>query len=235
MFEHIRNIKADIQGSLRARRQPTRAQSALPTLHDDNYDEIVANSEAQEAQDKLDATMGVFARFRRTTSLKEITIPPISRTKPLTFTNLFGAMKKDSGINFLAVDENTTSENVQDPMTRPSGEIIKRKPITPSLAAFKVCDVPKFDAQAPRRNPDSVRLARSVLKHRYTTKFDMEGFEPAQGRLRSDYYFMWASDEELERKVMEDIIWVRERYAQAGREEPDDNAVIAWYMEDSDF
>ncbi|EKD20669.1 hypothetical protein MBM_01351 [Drepanopeziza brunnea f. sp. 'multigermtubi' MB_m1] len=234
MFEHIRNIKADIQGSLRARRQPARAQSALPTLRDDNYDEMLANAEAQEAQDKLDATMGVFARFRRTTSLKEITIPPISRTKPLTFTNLFGALKKDPGISCLAVDENTSSE-CQGPVIRPSGEIIKRKPVTPPLSAFKVCDVPKFDVQAPRRNPDSVHLARSVLKHRYTTKFEMEGFEPAKGRLRSDYYFMWASDEELERKVMEDIIWVRERYAQAGREEPDDNAVIAWYMEDSDF
>lgn len=119
-------------------------------------------------------------------------------------------------------------------LATPAG-VIKRKPITPSLSAFKVCEVAKFDAQAPRTDPDLMCLAKSVLKHRYTTKFDMEGFEPAEGRLRCDYYFMWASDEELNRKVMEDIIWVRERYAQAGREEPDDNAVISWYLEEGDL
>lgn len=40
---------------------------------------------------------------------------------------------------------------------------------------------------------------------------------------------MWASEEELERKVLADIVWVRERYFQAKREEPTDSEIVWWY------
>lgn len=37
------------------------------------------------------------------------------------------------------------------------------------------------------------------------------------------------SEEELERKVLADIVWVRERYAQAGQAEPSDADLVRWF------
>ncbi|PBP27715.1 hypothetical protein BUE80_DR001234 [Diplocarpon rosae] len=225
MFSHIKN-------SIRSRRQPSRPQSDMPHMRDDTDDfEKKDAKDKQEKQDKLSETMGVLSKFRRSGSLREILHPPILQARPLTFTNLFAAAKRNCGIRLEALEEDSSSIVTENGPSIPLP--IKRKPINPSLTdPFFVGEVPKFDAQAPRTDPSMMRLAKCVLKHRYTTKFDMDGFEFAPGVLRREYYFIWASDEELDRKVMEDVIWVRERYAQAGKEEPDDNDVISWYLED---
>ncbi|KAK2623930.1 hypothetical protein QTJ16_006564 [Diplocarpon rosae] len=221
MLSHIKN-------SIRSRRQSSRPQSEMLRMRDDTdaFAKLDAKDK-QEKQDKLSETIGVFSKFRRSGSLREILHPPILQARPLTFTNLFAAAKRNCGIQSEALEEVVPENGASTPLP------IKRKPINPSLTdPFFVCEVPKFDAQAPRTDPSMMRLAKCVLKHRYTTKFDMDGFEFAPGVLRREYYFIWASDEELDRKVMEDVIWVRERYAQAGKGEPDDNDVISWYLED---
>lgn len=44
-----------------------------------------------------------------------------------------------------------------------------------------------------------------------------------------DYDFRWVDAEEMDRKVLEDIVWIRARYAQIGKEEPTDEQIIWWY------
>ncbi len=46
------------------------------------------------------------------------------------------------------------------------------------------------------------------------------GFEPPPGVSRRAYHFLWATEEQLDAKVMDDIVWVRERFAQARQSEP---------------
>ncbi|KAG4431826.1 hypothetical protein IFR05_012688 [Cadophora sp. M221] len=237
MFDHLK-------ASVRARRQPRRPESAMPRMRNDQ--------EGMSKQEQLDATMSVFAKIRRTGSLKDVLHPPITRTKPLTFSNLFASSKGDTPLPSVK-EERTSSQPpstastsatnasiaVDTPAHPFSGldgpSTVKRKPcpVTTSgaLSAFNNGEPPKFDPQTPRTNPGMHRLAKSVLKHRYTTKFTLD-FEPPKGVSRRDYDFIWATPEELDRKVMEDIIWVRERYAQAGRDEPDCNDVIFWYSEE---
>lgn len=84
MFDHLK-------ASVRARRQPRRPESAMPRIRHDRDDE-----EARSKQEQLDATMSVFAKIRRTGSLKDILHPPIVRMKPLTFSNLFASAKGDA-------------------------------------------------------------------------------------------------------------------------------------------
>ncbi|KAK0108619.1 hypothetical protein ONS95_003414 [Cadophora gregata] len=212
------------------------------------------DEEAMSKQEKLDATMSVFAKIRRTESLKDVLHPPITRTKPLTFTNLFATSKEDTMMP--PVSEETTATGSVPPSTASTSitnastaveipanplsglggpSTVKRKPcpVTTSgaLSAFNNGEPPKFDPHTPRFNPGMHRLAKSVLKHRYTTKFTLD-FEPPKGVSRHEYDFIWVTPEELERKVMEDIVWVRERYAQAGRDEPDCNDIIFWYTEE---
>ncbi|CZT11327.1 uncharacterized protein RAG0_15499 [Rhynchosporium agropyri] len=236
MFDHLK-------ASVRARKQPRRPESAIPRMRNDE--------EAMSKQEQLDATMSVFAKIKRTGSIRDLLHPPIIRTKPLTFSNLFGSTKeaalmpfvKDEKANSNALSTACTSASastvVEPSIIACSGldgpSAIRRKPcpVTNSgtLSPFNYGEPPKFDPQTPRVDPNIHKLARSVLKHRYTTKFTLD-FEPPPGVNRHEYDFIWVTPEELDRKVLEDIVWVRERYAQAGREEPDCNDVIFWYSEE---
>jgi hypothetical protein len=47
-----------------------------------------------------------------------------------------------------------------------------------------------------------------------------------------DYDFLWVKPGELEQRVLEDIIWVRERYAFARKDEPVDEDIIFFYDAD---
>jgi hypothetical protein len=70
--------------------------------------------------------------------------------------------------------------------------------------------------------------AKAALKKRYQSKFTVE-FEIPQGLSIRDYDFRWVDDKELDRKVLEDIIWVRERFNQVGKPEPTDEEIVWWY------
>lgn len=70
--------------------------------------------------------------------------------------------------------------------------------------------------------------ARLALTNKYKSKFTID-FELAEGQSMDDYHFVWASEEDLKKKVLDDVVWVRERYAQAGKDEPTDDELIAWY------
>ena len=85
MFDHL---KASVRSRRHTMKQPRRPESAMPRMRNDE--------EAMSKQEKLDATMSVFTKIRRTGSLKDVLHPPITRTKPLTFTNLFATTKEDT-------------------------------------------------------------------------------------------------------------------------------------------
>lgn len=70
--------------------------------------------------------------------------------------------------------------------------------------------------------------AKEALKRRYQSKITVD-FEVPKGLSARDYDFRWVDPEEMDRKIMEDLIWVRERFCQSGREEPTDVEIIWWY------
>lgn len=125
-------------------------------------------------------------------------------------------------------------------LSAPTGPpAIKRKPCPGSSSGsstddtFVLAEHPKFDPRALLTDRSIHKVAREVLKRRYQSKFTLD-FEPAPGASLRDYDFLWVSAAELERKVVEDIVWVRERYAQANKEEPSDEDVIFWYTEEDE-
>lgn len=65
-------------------------------------------------QEKLDATMSVFAKIRRTGSLKDVLHPPITRTKPLTFTNLFATAKEETKMPSVAEGQSPLNRSFND-------------------------------------------------------------------------------------------------------------------------
>lgn len=70
-----------------------------------------------------------------------------------------------------------------------------------------------------------------MLKDRYRSKFEFD-FTFKEGWERKDYDWIWVTKEELERKVVEDVVWVRKRYFQAGRLEPGDVDLVRWFEGD---
>lgn len=85
-----------------------------------------------------------------------------------------------------------------------------------------------FDPGAPVTDRSLHRRAREALKRRYQSKFTID-FTPPLGVDVREYDFIWCDEEELDLKVLRDIIWVRERFAQAKRGEPSDECIIHWY------
>jgi len=70
--------------------------------------------------------------------------------------------------------------------------------------------------------------AKAALKKRYQSKLTVD-FEVPHGLSVRDYDFRWVDADELDRKVLEDIVWVRERYAQIGKDQPSNEEIIWWY------
>lgn len=61
-------------------------------------------------------------------------------------------------------------------------------------------------------------------QHQCPANFDSLG-----GTTILDYVFLWVQPGELEKKVLEDIVWVRECFAYARKSEPTDEDIIHWY------
>jgi hypothetical protein len=70
--------------------------------------------------------------------------------------------------------------------------------------------------------------AKAALKKRYQSKFTID-FTPPTGASNSEYDFMWVEASELENRVLSDVVWVRERFAYAGKDEPTDEEIIWWF------
>lgn len=79
MFDSIRS-------TIRARRQPKRPQSELPRMRDD--------TESVAGDDRMGTAIEVIDRMRRAASLKDILLPPVKRSKPMTFSNLIESARK---------------------------------------------------------------------------------------------------------------------------------------------
>jgi hypothetical protein len=175
-------------------------------------------------------------------SLRSILLPTLPRFKPITISN-FRAIGHPSASTMDTLDEDpelsnfpavqTTPDNcesVSEPIQKTQSVVtIKRKAVgsactDPRRASY----IPKFDPQAPRRDASLHTKATQALKKRYQSKFTLD-FEPHEGVNLRDYDFLWVNSAELDTKVLEDIIWVRERFAYAKKEEPTDDEIIWWY------
>ena len=101
----------------------------------------------------------------------------------------------------------------------------------------------EFDPCAPVTHPFLHKRAREALKRRYLSKFTEEGdlrsdsdnvSNVCGASIRREYGFKaergkWCNAAQLDLKVLEDIVWVRERFLQAKQEEPTDEDIIRFY------
>ena len=175
--------------------------------------------------------------------LKATLLPGIPSLKPLTISNLL-AIGRDPTDNASTMAERTSSGSSTSPPqsinarpVNPGGGqhkrviTIPRKPVGLPDDPRRASYVPSFDPQAPRKNANLHSYARKVLLRRYQSKFTFPAdFIPYGSTANvNEYRFLWVKPGELEDKVLEDIIWVRERFAYARKEEPTDADLIRWY------
>lgn len=144
-------------------------------------------------------------------------LPPIPSLKPLTLSDLAAELNDTSWI------EKSPNYEVQ--------KLIRRKPVPIQefrSSNFYLNGSVNFDPNAPLTNTSIHAGARKVLKERYQSKFTFSRDSTKDLTTRA-YDVVWVDDEELNRKVLYDIIWVRQRYAQAKKKEPNDQDIIWWY------
>ncbi|KAE9381958.1 hypothetical protein N431DRAFT_320867, partial [Stipitochalara longipes BDJ] len=173
-------------------------------------------------------------------SLRSILLPGIPSHKPLTITN-FLTIGKTSAASTTTMAEGATagcSTDLFQPKKSDGNQpqrkmTIRRKPVGLPDDPRRASYTPSFDPQAPRKDESLHLLARKVLLKRYQSKFTLPiDFIPHGGATIKNYEFLWVKPGELEKKVLEDIIWVRERFAYARRDEPTDTDIIYWYDAD---
>jgi hypothetical protein len=125
------------------------------------------------------------------------------------------------------------------------GSVIRRKPVPPSRPSTSATNflsllgisalnltyqgaMPKFDPRAPLLDTRMHTRAKVALKKRYQSKFTID-FTPPTRASKSEYDFIWVEGSELESRVLSDVIWVRERFAYAGKDEPTDEEIMWWF------
>lgn len=170
--------------------------------------EKAANIEAKKAKLKI---------ITRPKSPQELQLPPIPSLKPLTLSDLAAELNDTQWI------EKCPNYEVQKP--------IRRKPVPVQefrSSDFYLNESVNFDPNAPLTNTSIHARARKILRERYQSKFTF-GPDSTKGITPRAYSVVWVDEEELDRKVLYDIIWVRQRYAQAQRKEPNDEDIIWWY------
>jgi hypothetical protein len=174
-------------------------------------------------------------------SLRSILIPSLPRFKPITISN-FTAISGPSATTMCTVAKDAelsdsaglqtpfhSDQSSPEPPQKMQSRTIKRKPVgSASSDPRRLSYIPKFDPQAPRQDASLHNKAKEALKKRYQSKFTFD-FEPHEGANKRDYDFLWVKTGELDMKILDDIIWVRERFAHARKEEPTDDEIIWWY------
>lgn len=175
-------------------------------------------------------------------SLKEILLPPIKRHKPLTISN-FLAIGNSSTANtppllrsdlnspevYSAPHQRAKHKETQNTMRFPTtNNLLRRKAVGESSSSGYTPPTPRFDPKAARKDATLHAHAREVLLKRYKSKFTFD-FLPHNNQDMTTYEFIWAGKGVLEEKVLEDIMFVRERFAYAGKDEPTDQDLIRWY------
>jgi hypothetical protein len=156
-------------------------------------------------------------------SFREIRLPSVPHHKPMTMTNLLaiGTISDTNlaSVTHVAESSSTTTSSTSNAST-PSDDminlqrklasmVIKRKPVGQADADPRPTPyVPSFDPQVPRYDASLHLNARATLIKRYQSKFTLD-FEIPEGVNPRDYDFIWVKKGELEKKVLEDIIWVR--------------------------
>lgn len=172
---------------------------------------------AKEEIANIEAKKAMLKTITRPKSSQKLQLPPIPSLKPLTLNDLASELNETSWI------EKSPNYEVQKP--------IRRKPVPNhefQSSDFYLNESVNFDPNAPLINPSIHARARKVLKERYQSKFTF-GRDSTKDLTQRVYDVVWVDEEELDRKVLYDIIWVRQRYAQAKRKEPNDQDILWWY------
>ncbi|RKF60374.1 hypothetical protein OnM2_051056 [Erysiphe neolycopersici] len=188
-----------------------------------NTSSYISNDRAKDDAVNIEAKMAILNFGQRRRSLQELQLPKIPHLKPLTMSALIAALEDRTWA------EKSPPYDGQKP--------IQRKPVPPQEIwppNFRLNEPAKFDPNTPLTNKSINSRARKILKRRYQSKFTLD-FNPPRGLTPRAYDFLWVDEEELDRKVLDDIVWVRQRYAQARKMEPSDQDIIWWYdAEDMD-
>jgi hypothetical protein len=194
------------------------------------------------------------AQISRSKSFREFLLPPIRRFKPLTVSNFTAITNQSSSSSLLCPANQAATEEArlkhtseifttQDRNRKDS--VIRRKPVPPSRPSTSATNLlslfgtsalnltysgtlPTFDPRDPLFDSSMHTRAKAALKKRYQSKFIID-FTPPTGASKSEYDFMWAEASELENRVLSDVVWVRERFAYAGKDEPTDEEIIWWF------
>ncbi|KAI6250551.1 hypothetical protein HI914_01454 [Erysiphe necator] len=172
---------------------------------------------AKEDAANIEAKMALLNLGQRRRSLHELQLPTIPHLKPLTMSVLTAALEDRTWA------EKSPPYDSQKP--------IQRKPVPPQEIwphNLRLNEAAEFDPKTPLTNKSIHSRARKTLKKRYQSKFTLD-FNPPRGLTPRAYDFLWVDEEELDRKVLDDIVWVRQRYAQARKLEPTDQDIIWWY------
>ncbi|KUJ19029.1 uncharacterized protein LY89DRAFT_667711 [Mollisia scopiformis] len=211
-----------LKESFRTRRSRSRPPSALPTFNMERASEG-DRFEREERIDRLQETMNVFSRLGHSISSKNIKLPPIPSFKPLNLSNLDIFKSKDDPVSDVPAE-------IRRKPCPVNPEAFDTATLSPSMTPAEILHhkFRAFDPCAPVTNPLLHMRAREALKRRYESKFTID-FDPPAGITAREYNFMWCDEGELDLKVLQDIVWVRERYAQARKGEPTDEDVIRWY------
>ncbi|TQS39306.1 hypothetical protein Golomagni_00171 [Golovinomyces magnicellulatus] len=141
-------------------------------------------------------------------------LPPIPSLKPLTLSDLAAELNDTSWIEksqeYTLLTFTFQSRLIE--LTGPNYEVqkpIRRKPVPIQeyrSSNFYLNGSVNFDPIAPLTNTSIHARARKVLKERYQSKFTFDRDSTKDLTTRS-YDVVWVDDEELDRKVLYDIIW----------------------------
>ncbi|KAE8449380.1 hypothetical protein EG329_008281 [Mollisiaceae sp. DMI_Dod_QoI] len=166
--------------------------------------------------------MNVFSKLGHSISSKNIRLPPIPSFKPINLSSLDIFKSKDDAIPSIP------AEIRRKPCPSRADTFESTTPTTPTQSSILYQKFRVFDPCAPATNPSLHKRARDALKRRYQSKFTVE-FQPPPGVSLREYDFIWCDEGDLDMKVLQDVVWVRERYAQAKQGEPTDEDIIRWY------
>lgn len=191
---------------------------------------------AKEEIANIEAKKAMLKTITRPKSSQKLQLPPIPSLKPLTLNDLASELNETSWIEksqeYTLLTFSFQSRLIE--LTGPNYEVqkpIRRKPVPNhefQSSDFYLNESVNFDPNAPLINPSIHARARKVLKERYQSKFTF-GRDSTKDLTQRVYDVVWVDEEELDRKVLYDIIWVRQRYAQAKRKEPNDQDILWWY------
>jgi hypothetical protein len=218
---------------------PQKKSNKLPAYPDPYNIPQDGSPSAQTSSSQLHETVSIFKKLQESKSSKALQLPQIPHLKPMTMNSLFVPDERNLEGKCLYMKKRIITCSRTNLFSFVEESLLCNKPITRKAVPTKSysastspyshhCLGPQFDPGEPLWNADMHVAAKLALKRRYQSKLTVD-FQVPEGLSVRDYDFRWVDEEDLDRKVLHDIVWVRERYAQIGKGEPSDEDIIWWY------